>query len=285
MRIAEAIAEQIQANRSGLGHEGSFAGHRQRLTAEIVARAPAGATGRLALLGAGNANDVDLEALAAAFAEIHLVDIDADAVAAARARLPAASASRVFLHAPFDASGLYDRLPAWATAHPPPTMSALAAEMPAAVARVASPLPGPFDVVASCCLLTQMQLVLLQVIGDRHPRFPELRGLMTSVHVRALGALLAPAGVALLVTDMTSSQTFPLAELPPDADLRRVMDDLLAAGNLIAPSHPGLLSSEVRRDPALRERFTVRSPVGPWLWRNGPSLTFLVYALELIRIS
>ena len=121
--------------------------------------------------------------------------------------------------------------------------------------------------------------------ADYHPRFPELRGLMNSVHVRALGALLAPAGVALLVTDMTSSQTYPLAELPPDADLRRVMDDLLAAGNLIAPSHPGLLSSEVRRDPALRERFTVRTPVGPWLWRNGPSLTFLVYALELIRVA
>jgi hypothetical protein len=105
---------------------------------------------------------------------------------------------------------------------------------------------------------------------------------MNSVHVRALGALLAPAGVALLVTDMTSSQTFPLDQLPPDADLRGVMDDLLASGNLIAAAHPGLLSSEVRRDPALRERFTVRSPIGPWLWRNGPSLTFLVYAPERV---
>jgi hypothetical protein len=157
--------------------------------------------------------------------------------------------------------------------------------VPLAVARVVSQLPAPFDVVASCCLLTQLQLVLLQTVGDAHPRFPELRSLMNAVHVRALAALLAPGGVGLLVTDMTSSRTYPLDELPPGADLRRVMDELVHAGNLIHAAHPGLLSSEIRRDPALKERFAARLPVGPWLWRNGPALTFLVYGLEVRRLS
>jgi hypothetical protein len=279
MRIADAVADQVAANRSSVGHEASFAAHRARLTSEIAARAPAGGVGRLCLLGAGNANDVDLEALAAAFREVHLVDIDAEALGRARARVKPELQARLVLHAPLDASGLFDRLDGWARAAP--AAASLAVEVAPAVARVAERLPRGFDVVVSCCLLTQLQLVLLRVVSDRHPRFPELRSLVTAVHVRVLAALLAPGGVALLVTDMTSSETYPLDQLPPDADLRRVMDDLVHVGNLIHAAHPGLLSSEVRRDPSLRERLAVRWPVGPWLWRNGPDLTFLVYALEL----
>jgi hypothetical protein len=285
MRIAEAIAEQVAANRSALGHERSFEGHRARLTRELLLRAPAGGRGRLCLLGAGNANDVDLVELASGFGEIHLVDIDAGSVAGARARLAPDVAARVFVHAPVDVSGLFDRLAPLAAARPAPTTAALAAEGPAAMERAVAGLPAPFDVVASCCLLTQLQLVLLQVVGDQHPSFPELRGLVNAVHVRVLASLLAPGGVALLVTDMTSSETYPLGELPPGTDLPRLMDDLLAAGNLIAAAHPGLLSSVVRRDPALRQRFAVRAPVGPWLWQNGPSLIFLVYALEMRRVD
>jgi hypothetical protein len=75
-KLTQAIAEQIESNASALGHEASFAEHRGRLTREIAERAPAHGRGRLCLLGAGNANDVDLAALAARFAEIHLCDID-----------------------------------------------------------------------------------------------------------------------------------------------------------------------------------------------------------------
>lgn len=280
-RSTEAVADQVAANASALGHAEAFAGHRARMTQEICARAPAGGRGRLCLLGAGNAQDVDLEALAAAFAEVHLVDVDAGAIEAARARVPEAVRARLVSHGPVDVSGLLDRLEGWART--PPAMSLLEREVPAAVGRVVGRLPGTFDVVVSCCLLTQLQLEMLQVVGDTHPRFGELRGLVNAVHVRVLLALLAPAGTGLLVTDMTSNETYPLDELGPEADLRRVMDHLIQSGNLIHAAHPGLLSSEVRRDPTLKDAFSARWPVGPWLWRNGPDRTFLVYGLELRR--
>jgi len=279
-RSTHAVAEQVAANAGARAHAASFAGHRARLTEEIRARAPAGGQGRLCLLGAGNAHDVDLEILGAAFGEIHLADVDGDAIRGARERAPEGLRPRIITHGPVDLSGVLDRLEGWAAA--PPALSALERELPAAVGRVVGRLPGPFDVVVSCCLLTQLQLEVLQVMGDAHPRFAELRGLVNAVHVRALLALLgAPAGVGLLVTDMTSSATYPLDELGPEADLRRVMDDLVHAGNLIHAAHPGLLSSEVRRAPSLKQAFTVRWPVGPWLWRNGPQRTYLVYGLEL----
>src|SRR5215831_576660 len=157
-RIADAIADQIAANASARAH------------------AAAGGRGRVCLLGAGNAHDVDLDALGAAFAEIHLVDVDSESVGGALARAPDALRPRLFAHAPLDVSGILDHLEGWAAR--PPAMSALEREVPLAVGRVAGCLPGPFDVVASCCLLTQLQLVLLQMVGDRHPRFAELRGLV-----------------------------------------------------------------------------------------------------------
>jgi hypothetical protein len=279
LRIADALADQVDSNTSARGHEASFAGHRAHLTRELLARAPAGGGGRLCLLGAGNAYDVDLDALAGAFAQVHLVDVDGAALRAAQARVAEPLRAGVIVHAPVDVSGVWALLEGWARS--PPSLAALEAERPAAVARVVAGLPGPFDVVASCCLLTQLQLVLLQVVSDQHPRFPELRGLVNAVHVRVLASLLAPDGVGLLVTDMTSNQTYPLDELPPGTDLARVMDGLVQVGNLIHSAHPGRLSSEIRRDPALKAAFSVRWPVGPWLWNNGPALTFLVYALEV----
>jgi hypothetical protein len=281
-KLDAAIAGQIASNASGLGHEASFAEHRARLTREIAERAPASGGGRLCLLGAGNANDVDLEALAARFAEIHLVDVDPEAVARAIARVSAARREQLVAHAPVDASGMFDRLEAWAAT--PPDAPALDGAVAEAVTRVTRALPGPFDVVASCGLLTQLQLVLLQVVGDTNPRFGELRTAVNRAHVRTLGALLAPGGVALLATDLTSSEIHPpLIHAGADVDLTRLMGDLIAAGSFIYAAHPGQLSSEMRRDPALKQAFAVRFPIGPWIWRNGPNQALLVYALEIRR--
>src|SRR5436190_15167601 len=75
-----------------------YAGHRQRVTAELLALPG----DRLCLLGAGNANDLDLEALAARFAEIHLVDLDPGALSRATGRQSPAARARLRSHAPVD---------------------------------------------------------------------------------------------------------------------------------------------------------------------------------------
>jgi len=279
MKIAQAIAEQSRSNRSAAGHARHFAEHRARLTQEIAARCPLGGGGRLCLLGAGAANDVDLEALAESFAEIHLVDIDAQAIQTARERAGAETARRMYLHGARDVSGVFDLMDGWSRS--PPAVAELPALAQAAVARVAAALPGPFDLVVSCCLLTQLQLVLLQVLGDRNPRFADLRAVLSRIHVRALATLAGTQGRALLVTDLTSSDTYPLDELAPGTDLRALMSELLSVGNVIHAAHPGLLSAEIRRDPDWGARYTVSAPIGPWIWHNGPQATFLVYALEI----
>ncbi|MBC8131759.1 MAG: hypothetical protein H7X95_02160, partial [Deltaproteobacteria bacterium] len=277
--VTRAIQDQVEANRSGMGHAETFAGHRARLTQEIAARAPAGGKGRLCLLGAGNAFDVDLDALAARFNEIHLVDIDGAALEGARSRVLPGARGQLHLHAPVDISGSWDRLGEWVRRET--QVDSWRAEVAPAAARVVAALPGPFDVVVSCCMLTQLQLALLQEIGDRHPAFESLRGLMNAVHVRVITGLLAPSGRGLLVTDLTTDETYPLDVVGPDADLQKLMADLVSVGNVIHAAHPGLLSAEIRRDPVLAAAFNVRFPVGPWLWHNGPERIFLVYGMEI----
>jgi hypothetical protein len=278
-KLAAALADQVLSNRSAVGHEAAFASHRARMTEEIAARAPAGGAGRLCLLGIGNANDVDLVALAAHYRAIHLADVDGEAVDRALSHVPLPLRARFVTHAPLELSGMLDRLE---QAKLPAAPELIAT----AVSRVVGALPGPFDVVVSCSLLTQLQLVLLQLLGDTHPRFEELRAALGGIHMRTLAGLLAPRGVALLVTDLTTSDIYPPLDFADgEADLGKLMTDLIAAGQVIHAAHPGLLSAEIRRDPQLSSRFAVRSPVGPWIWKNGPAQSLLVYALEITRAA
>jgi hypothetical protein len=280
--VASALARQVAANRSGVGHEEHFAGHRARLTQEICARAPAGGGGRVCLLGIGNANDVDLDAVAARFAEVHLVDIDPEAIERARARVSTQARARLVVQAPVDLSGIFDKLDAWVKK--PPSVDTIADAVEEGVGALDDRLPGSFDVVVSCCVLTQLHLALLEVTGDRHPRFEEFRVALNHIHVLTVATQLGPGGVGLLVTDLTSSEHYPpLDHLPPDADVGKLMSDLVHVGNVIGATHPGILSGIIRHDDELKAKYGVRFPVGPWLWHNGPSQTYLVYGLEIKR--
>ena len=70
-------------------------------------------------------------------------------------------------------------------------------------------LAGPFDVVLSACLLTQMQLGLLTVLGERHPLFEAARFTLTLSHLRVLTALTAPGGRLLFACDLTADDIAP----------------------------------------------------------------------------
>ena len=283
--VDRVAAWQVNANREGFGCQTWMHGHRERLTAAILQRAPAGGAGRLCLLGGGNANDVDLPRLAGAYREVHLVDIDAEALGRAHERLAEADRARVFLHAPVELSGMFDDFEAWTRTAPllGANRQERARAAAAAARSVAGRLPGPFDTVVSCCMLTQIQLSLRELVGERDRDFPALRATMNAIHVRLLAGLLTPRGKALLATDMASSTTYPLDTLPPDADVVGLFQELVGTGNVFFIAHPGLLAAEIRRDPQLDPHFAVQFPIGAWLWQNGPNIRYLVYALELAR--
>src|SRR5262249_43343508 len=147
--------------------------HRARLTEALLSIANPSA-GRVCILGAGRCNDLDLERLAARYSEIHLVDVNAAAIRQAISRQMPAVRARVKKHGPLDLSGLSKRrLDKWKRR--PPTASEITSAMNESLPWLLASLPGPFDVVASTCVLTQMAFALTNALGDAHPMLGAVR--------------------------------------------------------------------------------------------------------------
>jgi hypothetical protein len=257
-----------------------YQGHRQQVTAAILALAPTSG-GRLCLLGAGNANDLDLEQLAGRFEEVHLVDIDAAALARATGRQTPAVRARLRSHAPVDVSGLYQQLARWHVAPSPlPPVAALA---DSGTAAVLAQLPSGFDVVASCCVLSQMSWALEQLLTPDAGTLALMQQALLRIHLRALLALIQPAGAALLVADQVSTAAYPLDDLQPDDDLGALAARLAADRVTYPVCNPELVRQTLRRDPELAAVAQPPELGAPWLWDGPKQQTYLVLPIVLRR--
>lgn len=249
-----------------------YAAHRARFTEALIETAR-GRSGRLCVLGAGPCNDMDLERLASSFSEIHLVDIAPKPMARAVARQPAEIRTRIFRHAPVDLSGLSARrLAKWKRFAPTAPEAATAAA--SSLQSLLALLPGPFDVVASACVLTQMAFDLRATLGEGHPSLGAIRLALMASHVNLLIGLASVGGACIFVSDATSSTNYPLGEVPPDRDLREVLSDVVRRGACYFAANPEIIASFFRRvgEPELLD---------PWLWTGALQRTYLVYALRL----
>jgi len=277
---AELVAQRA-ANASSIAHHDAFGEHREHLTALVCRGAPAVGARRLCVLGAGNCNDLDLERVAENYAEIHLVDLDEAALERAWQRASEGTRARIVRHAPIDVSGAVDRLERWALGEATPEELVLFAGSTANA--LCQRLGGPFDTVLSACLLTQIQLVALNVLGESHRLFQVVRYTLALTHLRVLAELAAPAGSALLATDVSSSRIFPFKALLERSSGARLLEQLVTAGHVFYVANPGWLHAMTRDDPTLARLVRATPPLDVWTWQNGPRELFLVYAFELGR--
>ncbi|MET0593133.1 MAG: hypothetical protein ABW133_10560, partial [Polyangiaceae bacterium] len=189
--------------------------------------------------------------------------------------------ARLFLHTPIDLSGLMERVERWQKMQVTP--NDLLAYPDAASDAIVARLPGPFDMVVSACVLTQMQLAMLGALSASHQLFEATRQLLNVMHLRTLAKLLLPGGSAVIANDVTSNNLVPT--LPESADPRAALADALRSGRCFYATHPDLLRWTSHEDPVLQKLAQVSSPLDVWLWQNGAARTFLVYAMELRRIA
>ena len=273
--------QQVLANSSALPHYASFSEHRQRLTSLTLDAAGARPGPSLCVLGAGNCFDLDLEALADRFSSIHLVDLDAGALTRAREQTSAATRARVQLHAPLDLTGFLDRIDRWAGLQVTP--EELMAHPARTAEQLRTALSGPFDVVLSSCILSQMQLSVLNVLGDRHRLFHALRLISNLTHWRTLAELTRPGGCALFATDVSSNELHPLDQIAAGADCRPLLENLVKQGKIFDFADPSQIAAQLRDDPALERAFATPDLRDAWVWCNGPQTKFLVYASALAR--
>lgn len=228
------------------------------------------------MLGAGKCNDLDLSRLSAAFREVHLVDLEPSLLASAVSRESAEVRQRLVPHAPVDLSLLTaKRATKWRKSSP----SAAELESVTESTRQAllKRLPGPFDVVVSACVLTQLGFALTRGLGERSPLLGPLRMQVLALHLQTLLGLTSASGTSLLVTDLASSTHYPLTELPPDADLEGVAKDVVQRRAFYHLAEPTLVF-DLLNDLA-PERDAKR--LAPWLWCGPQQRTYLVYGYEI----
>ena len=269
-----------QQQRNRLNRDGwqSFAGHRRKVT-ELLVSAQPGKSGRLCVLGAGNCNDLDLGKLTEAFSEVHLVDIDGAAMAQGLASQAPAKLAHIQLHAGIDVSGCNELMAEWTPAQPP-TAAEVQRCVEAAGALRMPKVPGPFDVVASVCLLTQLFDAVANSLGGDHPHFMDLLTAVRARHLQLLLDLLSPGGTALLITDFVSSTTFPPLAMTPEMELPAVAAKLIESKNFFTGANPFVLQALMQNAPYSADELDPPQVSLPWLWDHGAR----VYAVCAIAV-
>lgn len=281
---APSVAQtQARFNRSTRTHWLHFAPHRARVQELVLTGRPAERAGRFCALGAGNCNDLELARLLDAFADVHLIDIDPRALNAAAERQGVAGSAGLHLHAPLDLTGIADLVSAWTGRSPgvPEVETAVRQSADAA----APDLGGPFDVVLSSCVLSQLVGYATDALGGKHPAYADLVRAIRGRHLRLMLDLLAPGGIGLLVCDLISSES--VTELPrvPEHELPGLLRKLAGDGRFFSGLYPDALEATLRNDPALAPRVRDVRLLTPWAWRLGPRRTFLVYAMRFRRVA
>ncbi len=266
-----------------------YGSHRKRVTELIFAARPpetlpgqTESTGlRLCVLGAGNCNDLDLPQLLTEFREIHLVDLDSGALAAGVAAQQLTSEPRIGLHGGIDLTGLLDRLASWSPEAPPD-----AAEVDAALQisgnRHDLPLGGPFDVVASVCLLSQLLETVKLALGETHPRYLSVLQAVRARHLRQVVDLCRPGGRLVIVIDFVSSDTCRELITVAEDRLPALAEQLVTSRNFFTGLNPFLLRGLFSSDPWLAARVTDPRLSPPWRWQF-PTRVYAVCALAATR--
>ena len=272
------LGRQKAFNRRTRNSGSLYLAHR-RVVTEVIVGSSQVERNRLCVLGAGNANDLDLSVLAQAFGQIHLVDLDSDALSEVARRHPELD-GLVTLHGDTDLSGIAARLDALSR----PLLDRAVDLLIDSARRVSPPrIGGPFDVVASTCLLTQLLHSAAAALGGHSARLSEAFEAIRIGHLRLLADLTAPGGAGLLVTDLTSSDDAPEIATAHERDLPALATRLAAAGACFAGIDLGAMEDQLSTDLFFASNVQKVRRLGVWRWRINKTKTFLVGGLSFIK--
>jgi len=144
-------------------------------------------------------------------------------------------------------------------------------------------VPGPFDVVLSSCLLSQLIEPVHRLVGKGHLKLGALSAGMRLHHLRGIVDLLAPGGRAVLALDVATSDRCPELARAKERELPDLMRHLLGAGRAFSALDPAVLLEVLRRHPQVAPRVEDVRVSAPWVWHMGVRRCFLVYGLEFRR--
>jgi len=252
--------------------------HRRQITSLLAELAPASA-GRLAILGAGPCNDLDLRQLQVKWPHIDLVDRDSDLV---QQGIAAQTNSSTGLHVVRQDLLLGDA----ASRDPSTATDLLAPEVGhSLLTRIKQAgwdaLRSDYDLVASTCLLSQLVHQVIAAVGADHALFIPTVQTLRQRHLWLMAQALRPGGHGLLFCDFVSSETLPeLFQANPE-NLPGLLGQALQQNNFFHGLNPGKILQVAREDAALQACIDQVQMSPPWVWFTGA----LAYAVVVIKFT
>ena len=257
-RLGDELRQRSQAhrivNRSTRKNWDFFSRHRNRVMDLLGAESRR--QGKVAILGAGNCNDLDLRQLAAECGEIHLFDLDREAMEQALLRQGIPEGSNIHLRDDLDLSGLGGP-------------DAATAKVPA----------KDFELVVSTCVVSQ----LLESVSRLHPPGSRRDRTMLRVrdaHLRLLTDLISPGGTGIVVTDMAEAVADPVAAEPNEAAPSREPELM---ERFFLGLGPKGLEDALGAVPHASESLRRVKQVEPWTWQLDAVRRYLVHAVRFTK--
>ena len=264
----------------------AFENHRQHTT-KIICDATkhlplTQAEPEIAVLGAGNGNDLDLETIANSYLRIHLFDFDPSALEYLKSKhLGTDSLSNsVVIEPPVDLSGIsaqLDNLPSKLT-------ESWISELAENARQAKNVLPDrQFDVVVSTCLTTQLLSGIVNSMGDDSPYKNFMMLAMRDGHLKLMDNLIRPGGAGVLITDFVSSDTLPeLATADTTESVLATARKAIDERNFFTGTNPWAIKDALAK-LIVEDPFGPWSIAPPWRWQIGGERSYLVTAISFSK--
>lgn len=267
----------------------AYASHRNQIMRLIGIAKNASCTDvtRVAVLGAGNGNDIDVASLTQQFDEVHFVDLDGEAIDFACTQSDVIQ-KRIHRHCPVDiASPLLEIAEPILQCDVSDRATCINPEW---IKRLQQPPPLPIppcDIVVSVGLLSQLMLSIDRAFAHLSPQtvLPLIQTVRCE-HFRRVASMLRPAsddhpgGVAVFGFDFVSSDSAPQLLNTPDDNLEPLAVKLINNRNFFTGMNPGVLMNELDANPVLH---TIHIE-SPWRWKVG-SRQYLMMAVLLQSVE
>ncbi len=265
--ISEAHRRRNQSTKS---FRSAMSEHRQRLM-ELLRNDNGSPGGHLALLGAGNANDVDLSELVNHYDSVTLIDLDEDALRLAFKELSLEQRTKVTCLGGVDVTGIFASLASADTSSRDGVRSIIRQTMSARL-----PSNKRFDVVASTCLISQLIDSINMVMPAQHPLYLELVLAVRNRHIEQIAELLVSGGKGVLISDFVASETAPELATLKTSQLLAAAQNWIRQNNFFTGCNPNAIH-QFLADSSKRLEIVGVTMKGPWRWDIGTKM-FAVFA-------
>ncbi|MGI9519040.1 MAG: hypothetical protein ACR2NP_18450, partial [Pirellulaceae bacterium] len=237
------------------------AAHRARIL-ELVKSFAGDGEATLCVWGAGPCNDLDLEQLVQSWSHITLVDLDGETLRDAIQVRGLDDSDKVTVIGDYDLSGVAQLVDEYATTKSPDLLR----DIQRTGQSFEPDQLGQYDVVVSTCLLSQMFQPLVTLLERSDPQMMIL--LLSALRRRHLELLVqhtAPGGMALLITDVTSSDALPELALP-DADPVELLQSKIVQGNHFHALNPAAIRQAIAQHLVAPQKISEFRVSPPWVW-------------------